>query len=165
MSCVALYCGENFQVVVCTTFFFANKKSCYLPFSFVILFLFILTKPKKKKKMLRLLTRPSLIPISTRVLTATRALSTARPLLNEKKVDETVAPPGTGDEKKGFLKSVLYGKEEEQPFFGSGDASNATTHSKKLARGKYVHEMQSKYLGKGVLCVLCSCNKREKRLQ
>lgn len=91
--------------------------------------------------------RPSLIATTSRVLT-TRTFSSARTLFN-KDTDATTTPPPppADDEKKGFLKSVLYGKKEEQPFFGSNDPTNATTHSKKLARGKYVHEMQSKYLG------------------
>lgn len=42
--------------------------------------------------------------------------------------------------KKGFLKSVLYGKDVN----GVSIPGDNTTHSKQLARGKYVHEMQSK---------------------
>lgn len=47
-----------------------------------------------------------------------------------------------GKQNAGFIKSVLYGKELE----GAGNvlAPEEVTHSKKLARGKYVHEMQSK---------------------
>ncbi|KAI9268486.1 hypothetical protein EDC94DRAFT_403610 [Helicostylum pulchrum] len=41
--------------------------------------------------------------------------------------------------KQGFLKSVLYGKEQQNGVSIPGDN---TTHSKKLARGKYVHEKQ-----------------------
>lgn len=50
---------------------------------------------------------------------------------------------GDGKQNAGFIKSVLYGKELE----GAGNvlAPEEVTHSKKLARGKYVHEMQSKY--------------------
>lgn len=45
------------------------------------------------------------------------------------------------DEKAGFIKSVLYGKELE----GAGNVlAPEVSQSKKLARGKYVHEMQSK---------------------
>ncbi|RCH77650.1 hypothetical protein CU098_001054, partial [Rhizopus stolonifer] len=42
----------------------------------------------------------------------------------------------------GFIKSVLYGKDLD----GAGNVlapEDNTTHSKKLARGKYVHEMQT----------------------
>jgi hypothetical protein len=60
-----------------------------------------------------------------------RPFSNARPILNE---DE--------EGKKGFIKSVLYGKEQENG--GVTIPGDNTTHSKKLARGKYVHEMQSK---------------------
>lgn len=46
------------------------------------------------------------------------------------------------DEKNGFIKSVLYGKELE----GAGNVlAPEISQSKKLARGKYVHEMQSKF--------------------
>lgn len=73
------------------------------------------------------LLRPALI---SRV--GLRPFSIARPAFNEE--DEG---------KKGFIKSVLYGKEENGGVTLPGDN---TTHSKKLARGKYVHEMQSKFI-------------------
>jgi hypothetical protein len=64
-------------------------------------------------------------------MSATRYLSTS------------VVRRNTQDEEKaGFLKSVLYGNNEDALAPETGDA---TTHSKKLARGKYVHELQSKY--------------------
>lgn len=59
--------------------------------------------------------------------------------------------------KQGFLKSVLYGKEQQNGVSIPGDN---TTHSKKLARGKYVHEKQSKLFKK-----LCAKKKRERKLK
>lgn len=73
------------------------------------------------------LLRPALF---ARAAVGLRPFSIARPVLNEEE-----------EGKQGFIKSVLYGKEENGGVTIPGDN---TTHSKKLARGKYVHEMQSK---------------------
>ena len=79
------------------------------------------------------LLRPTLI--SRIGLKATvRNFSVTRPTLDDQ---------GEEEGKKGFLKSVLYGKDEH----GATVTGDNTTHSKQLARGKYVHEMQSKYRG------------------
>jgi hypothetical protein len=76
---------------------------------------------------------------TTALRTSTRTFATNKACLlpkNEEPVD--------GKQNAGFIKSVLYGKELN----GAGNVlaplDDNTTHSKKLARGKYVHEMQSK---------------------
>ena len=64
---------------------------------------------------------------------------------------ESVDPTANKQGSPGFIKSVLYGKE----LTGAGNVlapEDNTTHSKKLARGKYVHEMQSK----GTITLSCS---------
>lgn len=74
-----------------------------------------------------------------------RALSTSRSSLFPKNEDAGEPVDPTNKQSAGFIKSVLYGKE----LSGAGNVlapELTTTHSKKLARGKYVHEMQSKYI-------------------
>lgn len=75
--------------------------------------------------------RPTVLSGVTRV-GLVRPFSMARPTLSQQEEDD--------ESKQGFLKSVLYGKEQN----GAVIPGDNTTHSKKLARGKYVHEMQSK---------------------
>lgn len=82
--------------------------------------------------MLTRILRPTTTAALTRVSLA-RSFSVARPTLNAADNDEE-------EGKKGFLKSVLYGKDVN----GVAIPGDNTTHSKQLARGKYVHEMQSK---------------------
>ncbi|KAI8347623.1 hypothetical protein EDC96DRAFT_521074 [Choanephora cucurbitarum] len=55
---------------------------------------------------------------------------------------ESIDPTANKQGSPGFIQSVLYGKE----LTGAGNVlapEDNTTHSKKLARGKYVHEMQT----------------------
>ncbi|KAF1800902.1 hypothetical protein V8B55DRAFT_1390517 [Mucor lusitanicus] len=71
-----------------------------------------------------------------------RALSTSRSSLFPKNEDAGEPVDPTNKQSAGFIKSVLYGKE----LSGAGNVlapELTTTHSKKLARGKYVHEMQT----------------------
>ncbi|CAO3643497.1 unnamed protein product [Mucor hiemalis] len=88
--------------------------------------------------MLQATTKRLLRPTLTRTLgLGTRHFSNTRSVLSSS---------GGGEEeeegKKGFLKSVLYGKDVN----GVSIPGDNTTHSKQLARGKYVHEMQTHYV-------------------
>jgi hypothetical protein len=84
--------------------------------------------------MLTRILRPTTTAAFTRVSLTARSFSVARPTLNADNKDDEE------EGKKGFLKSVLYGKDVN----GVAIPGDNTTHSKQLARGKYVHEMQSK---------------------
>jgi hypothetical protein len=111
------------------------KESCLFFFFFLFISFLSFYSPNKlflakKKKMLgRSLLRNAAIVMPR--MSATRYLSTS-----------VVRKNAQDEEKAGFLKSVLYGNNEDALAPETGDA---TTHSKKLARGKYVHELQSKY--------------------
>lgn len=76
---------------------------------------------------------------------STRTFSTNKTCLLAKKEDTQEPVDPNAKQGAGFIKSVLYGKELN----GAGNVlaplDDNTTHSKKLARGKYVHEMQSKF--------------------
>lgn len=71
--------------------------------------------------------------------------------IDEKDETNTTNSTATAEKKQGraneIIEAVLYGskkiKEEERQ-----------THSKVLARGKYVHELQSKYKWRGFICCL-----------
>lgn len=88
--------------------------------------------------MLQATTKRLLRPTLTRTLgLGTRHFSNTRSVLSSSGGGEEEEEEG----KKGFLKSVLYGKDVN----GVSIPGDNTTHSKQLARGKYVHEMQSKF--------------------
>jgi hypothetical protein len=90
----------------------------------------------------RLLRSNTIKAIGTKSVTL-RALSTSKNCLLPKNEDAGEPVDPNNKQSAGFIKSVLYGKE----LSGAGNVlapELTTTHSKKLARGKYVHEMQSK---------------------
>lgn len=82
--------------------------------------------------------------VNTVLRVSTRSFSTNKTSLLPKNEDAGAPVDPNAKQGAGFIQSVLYGKELN----GAGNVlaplDDNTTHSKKLARGKYVHEMQSK---------------------
>lgn len=91
--------------------------------------------------MLQATSKRLLRPTTTTLVTRTLGLVGTRRHFSSTR--SALSSSGNDEEeegKKGFLKSVLYGKDVN----GVSIPGDNTTHSKQLARGKYVHEMQSK---------------------